>query len=185
MAPIARLGFAGRPTTFVGIDGTFGRNAYNHLDRTAFKLQETPKNSWEIAAYYGKIDANLNWSLRARAVYGQSYEVADEVQICRTVTGSTDQDCIKGPDGLPTRKRSGLASVEGRYRFAITEQQIIAFAPQVTYNFETRDVGVEVPIYLSQDANGKLSGGLKLAYTSKKDDFGIGVFVGVPFSVFF
>ena len=61
----------------------------------------------------------------------------------------------------------------------------VAFAPQVTYRFEDNNVGVEVPIYLVPDKDGKLSGGMKAVYNSKGDEFAVGLFVGVPFSIFY
>lgn len=177
--------FVQSPLTFMGLDGSFGRDSYKTLDRPGFKVNEVRKNSWQVAAYWGLIGADLNWSLRARGSYGVRYEAPDEVELCRTVTGSANQECIKAPDGSPQRKKAGLASVEGRLRVQIVDGQMIAFAPQVTYDIEGKEFGAELPIYLAPDEKGKLSGGLKIAYASKQDDVAIGLFIGVPFSIFY
>jgi hypothetical protein len=174
-----------KPLIFMGIDGSIGRAGFKALDRTTFKVDDAARNSWEIAAYYGWIGPNADWSLRARAVYGKAWESPDEVQICRTVTGSTDQECIKGPDGKPQSTKTGLASFEARKFFTLLGGQKIAVAPQITYRLKDKGIGVEVPVYLSTDKEGKLSGGLKFAYDSKTDDYGVGIFVGAPFSIFF
>lgn len=174
-----------KPLIFMGIDGSIGRAGFKALDRTTFKVDDAARNSWEIAAYYGWIGPNADWSLRARAVYGKAWESPDEVQICRTVTGSTDQECIKGPDGKPQSTKTGLASFEARKFFTLLGGQRIAVAPQITYRLKDKGIGVEVPVYLSTDKEGKLSGGLKFAYDSKTDDYGVGIFVGAPFSIFF
>lgn len=176
----------GAHLTFMGLDASMGRGDHTFLDRTNFKLLSEPRTTWEVGAYYGLISSDLTSSLRARVVYGQSYKDNDEAEICRTVSipvGGTD--CIKGPDGAPIRERTGLASVEARKLLIVNDKTQIAFAPQITYRFEDKNVGVEVPIYLVPDEKGKLSGGIKAVYNSKGDEFAIGLFVGVPFSIFF
>jgi hypothetical protein len=170
---------------FWGLDASLGRDDRNFLDRTQFKLTSKPRTSWEVGAYYGIINSDLTMSARARVVYGQSYKDNDEAEICRTVSIPAGTECIKGPDGAPLRQRTGLASVEMRRLVTVKEGTQIAFAPQVTYRFEDKNVGVEVPIYLAPDEKGKLSGGIKAVYNSKGDEFAVGLFVGVPFSIFY
>lgn len=180
--------FTRKPAFFGGFDASIGADSYNSLDRPSFEIDKVDRKSWEVGGYAGLIGDDLNWSVRARGVYGKTYVAPDEAQICRTVTGASDPECIKGPDGLPKRQYTGVISVEGRKLFTlegIAGTNKIGFAPQVSYRFEDDDLNVELPIYLSPDKDGKLSGGLKFAYSSKEDDFGIGLFVGVPFSVFF
>ena len=171
--------------TFWGIDASMGRDDHTYLDRVAFKLPSQPRTSWEVGAYYGMINSDLTFSLRGRVVYGQTYKDNDEAQICRTVSIPAGPECIKGPDGAPLRQRSGLASVEARKLVTVSDRTQIAIAPQVTYRTEDKNVGVEVPIYLVPDKDGKLSGGIKAVYNSKGDEFAVGLFVGVPFSIFY
>lgn len=171
--------------SFMGLDASLGRDDHSFLDRTNFKLMSEPRTTWEVGAYYGIIASDLSWSLRARAVYGQSYKDNDEAEICRTVSIPAGNECIKGADGAPVRQRTGLTSLEARKLVTVREGTQIALAPQVTYRFEDKNVGVEVPIYLVPGADGKLTGGIKAVYNSKGDEFGLGLFVGVPFSVFF
>ena len=171
--------------TFWGVDASMGRDDHSFLDRTNFKLASSPRTSWEVGAYYGFINSDLTFSLRARAVYGQTYKDNDEAQICRTVSIPAGPECIKGPDGAPLRQRSGLVSIEARHLVTVKEGTQIAIGPQVTYRTEDKNVGVEVPIYLAPDEGGKLSGGLKAVYNSNGDEFAVGIFVGVPFSIFY
>lgn len=171
--------------SFWGFDGSVGRNDHTYLDRAKFKLPSAPRTSWEVGAYAGWIAADLDFSLRGRAVFGQSYKDNDEAEICRTVSIPAGPECIKGPDGPPLRQRSVVLSVESRKLFTVNGDTQIAIAPQITYKTEDNNVGVEVPIYLVPDKDGKLSGGLKAVYNSKGDEFAVGVFVGVPFSIFY
>jgi hypothetical protein len=101
-------------------------------------------------------------------------------------SSSTRRDkCIKGPDGAPLRQRSGVFSLEARKLVKVSKGTQIAIAPQLTYKTAEKNVGVEVPIYLVPDKDGKLSGGIKAVYNSKGDEFAVGLFVGVPFSIFY
>jgi hypothetical protein len=66
-----------------------------------------------------------------------------------------------------------------------------AIAPQFSYDLVGDAYGVDVPFYLVGDGKGKLRGGFRLGYTNQKkadggrdDDISLGVFLGVPFSVF-
>ena len=171
--------------TFWGADASIGRDDHSYLDRTNFKVLTEPKTSWEVAIYAGWINSDARFSVRGRLVYGQNYKDNDEAETCRTVSIPAGPECIKGPDGSPMRKRSGLVSVEARQLVTMNDRTTIALAPQVTYRTEGHNLGVEVPIYLAPDSKGQLSGGLKAAYNSKGDEFSIGIFVGVPFSIFF
>lgn len=170
---------------FWGVDASVGKDKYQYLDSTAFEKPELSRTSWEVGAYAGLINWDSTFSVRARGVYGRTWELPDETETCETFGTPPTQHCLSGPDGQPVKNDKGLVSVEARKLVTLTDKTQIAIAPQVTYRFEDDILGVEVPVYLSPDEDGKLTGGLKFAYSSKGDDFGIGVFVGVPFSIFF
>lgn len=181
---LEKVVFVDSPLRFMGLDASYGREDFKALDRDAFEVDDAGRDSWEVGAYWGMIGPNIDWSLRARATYGAAYEAADSVQICRPVDGGT-QECIEGPDGLPSRKETALVSLEGRKIFRLAENQRFAIAPQLVYDIDEEEVRAELPVYLAPDEDGSLTGGLKFAWTSKEDEFGVGVFVGVPFSIFF
>ena len=169
----------GSRLTFWGLDASMGQDDHSFLDRTAFKLETDQRTTWEVGGYAGFINSDLTFSLRGRLVYGQTYKANDEAEICRTVSIPAGPECLKGPDGAPLRQRTGLASLEARKLVHVSGGTDIAIAPQVTYRFKDRNLGVEVPIYLSPDKDGKLSGGIKAVYNSKGDEFALGLFVGV------
>jgi hypothetical protein len=172
--------------TFYGLDASVGRDDYEYLDRTAFQLANIDRTNWEVGAYAGVINSDLTFSARARVVYGRHFESAEDGKACHTFTDTLEEQCLTGPDGLPIGKKEGLISIETRHLFALDKTNRIALAPQFTYRFEDDSIGVEVPVYLAPGEGGKLTGGLKFAYNSgTEDEFGIGVFVGIPFSIFF
>jgi hypothetical protein len=170
---------------FMGLDASLAKDSYSLLNRAGFSKDSVNRTSWEVGAFYGWIGSDLSWSVRGRLVYGKSYKSPEEAQICRAVAGSTDPECLSAPDGKPKSSKSGLGSFEARKLFRLDADNVIGVAPQITYSIEEKNLGLEVPIYLSRDKDNKLNGGLKFSYASKGDDFAIGLFVGVPFSIFY
>ncbi|MFZ1367373.1 hypothetical protein, partial [Sphingorhabdus sp.] len=60
-----------------------------------------------------------------------------------------------------------------------------------SYDIENKAFAVDVPLYLFPDNKGALKGGVRFGYTNTKDalgkrdgDFQLGLFFGVPFSIF-
>lgn len=170
---------------FYGADASLGQKSYEYLARAAFRLDSVSKTKWSIGAYAGIFNSSLTFSARARFVYGVDLKLPGEATICHAVPGEAEEHCVTGADGLPVRDKTGLISVETRHVLPLSNSNKIALAPQFTYRFEDSEFGAELPIYLAPDKDGKLSGGVKFDYDSKGDNFGIGVFVGVPFSIFY
>jgi hypothetical protein len=170
---------------FIGLDASVGQDDYQYLDRALFETPKAKKTSWEVAAYGGFINWNSTFAIRGRAVYGRGWKLPEDGEACEPVGDPPEEKCLTGPDGPPEKVETGLLSVETRHLLVLDDQHSIALAPQVTYRFEDDAIGVEVPVYLAPNENGELTGGLKFAYSSKGDEFGIGVFVGVPFKMAF
>ncbi|HSF12636.1 MAG TPA: hypothetical protein VLA50_06650, partial [Erythrobacter sp.] len=124
------------------------------------------------------------WSIRASVFHGNSYEAAENGEACRAGMDGTEE-CVMGPDGLPIRTEATRMALEGRRLFNIGGGQRIGIAPEFTYDFEMDDFQVEVPVYFSPDDKKQLTGGLFTRYESDDDDFSVGLFVGVPFSISF
>lgn len=170
---------------FIGFDASMGREDHKFLDRTNFAVVTEPRTSWEVAGYFGWVTSDTRSSIRFRGVYGQTYVDNDDAEICRTVSTPVSPECISSADGPPVRTRTGLISVEGRHLISLPDDTNIAIAPMIAFRTQDSNLNVEVPIYLAPGADGRLSGGIKAAYNSKGDEFSIGLFVGVPFSIFF
>jgi hypothetical protein len=165
---------------FWGFDASVGQEDYKYLDRALFDTPEVNKTSWEGGAYIGLVNWTATFSARLRGVYGRTWKLPEDGEACETVGDPPTGQCLTGPDGPPEKVDAGLVSLEARHLFKLDDTRTIALAPQITYNTEDDVVGVEVPVYLAPDKDGKLTGGLKFAWTSKDNEFGIGVFVGMP-----
>ncbi|MBD8548851.1 hypothetical protein [Sphingomonas sp. CFBP 8760] len=61
----------------------------------------------------------------------------------------------------------------------------------MSYDTSNDILSLDVPVYIARDDAGQLRGGLRAIYTDRPDptggrtdDLSIGIFIGVPFSIF-
>lgn len=172
------------PLWFFGASGSLGDEDFSVLNRNDFLVETVSRNPWEVKGYAGLIGPDLNWSARASIAYGSSFEAAEDAEFCQ-MEMDDEPDCITGPDGNPIRDNSGRVALEGRVLFDLAKGNGIGFAPEVTYDLEEEDWIVEAPIYFSPNKEGQLTGGIITRYESDDNDFSVGLFIGVPFSVRF
>lgn len=180
--------FDDEPIKFWGLSGTVGQAKFKYVDAAAFTEQSKRKTGIDASAYAGLIGAKFNWSLRTKYSFQRKYEAAKEGQVCRpsTIAPGT-QNCLTGPLGAPTKSKTSLLSVEYRRQFELLAGGGVplAIAPQFTYDFDTKKYAVDVPVYLTANKEGKLTGGIRFGYRSDTKDLGAGIFLGVPFQLSF
>lgn len=128
---------------------------------------------------YTNVRRSWLWSIG----YSQetSYEAGDETQICTPIGTTGSLRCDTRTLGAPAKKNSGLAFAEGRWMFAGGKY---ALSPRIEYDTKESEWAARVPLYLATNSKGDLTAGIAFGYTTKKDDFGIAVFVGKSFSFF-
>lgn len=173
------------PTFFFGGEGTVSHKNYSFLDRTAFAIDDVNRTGYQASAFAGVIGGTGTWSLRAGFSHSRSYRDARKIELCQPVGGGNQTQCLSGPDGRPIRRQSTVLSLEGRHLFQVGGSLIpaIGIAPEFAYDFESDEFSIDVPIYLA-GAQGSLTGGVRVGYSSDGDETVIGLFVGVPFTVF-
>jgi hypothetical protein len=104
-----------------------------------------------------------------------------EVEKCQPVDGSALPTCKTLPLGPPSESYSTLARVSWTYLVATHP---LGFSPTASYSFSKKETGIEVPIFFLSDSDDHLTGGVRLAWTSKSNDFKASVFVTKPISLF-
>jgi len=179
--------FSPEPILFLGVTGTAGQSEMKYIDTVAFAEKTDKKTALAASAFVGLIGADYSWSARAKYAYLREYEDAASGQICRpstTVIGT--QECLEGPLASPTRNKSSIFSLELRKRIEMDFDDgvmPIGIAPQFTYDFDKKDWGVDLPIYLTGNKKGQLTGGIRFGYRSDSDELGAGLFIGIPFTI--
>jgi hypothetical protein len=177
--------FGTKPMLLLGIDATVGQKQFAYLDVPAFADKDVSHTSYEASAYFGLIGSSADWSLRAKGSYALGYKGRSSVTICQPIPGGVQSQCKTGANGAPRRKEGAFGAVEFRKTLSLGKAGLsIGIAPEFTYDVKEKDFAVDVPIYLVPDKDGKLTGGLRIGYRNDTKDVGVGLFVGVPFSVF-
>lgn len=176
-----------RPIRFWGLAATAGQSKRDYIDVAAFAKASESRTAIAASGYVGLITSDYKWALRLKYDYLRDVKPAANGQICRaSATAANMQECLEGALGRPTRSETNIASFELRHRFSLLngDNKIpVAIAPQITYDFDKKEYGIDVPVYLTQNKEGKLNGGIRFGYRSDTKDVGAGVFIGVPFQL--
>lgn len=172
---------------FFGAQATLGYGTHNVINRAGFSLDQENRVGIDGRVYAGIISNDGRKSGRISVGYARGYAAQDSVNFCRPDASGIGETCISGEDGRPVRSENSYVSVEGRLGFGKTDigPPQFAIAPQVTYRVEDNDFLFDLPVYLVRQADTGLSGGIRAAFDTGKNDFTMRVFVGVPFSTWF
>ena len=180
--------FTDKPILFAGASGSVGRSMFEYVDTAAFVKNSTRKDAWMANAYFGLIGHKFRWSMRGQFTYLNKFEASPDGQFCKPVLISgTAPECLTGAIGSPAKIKSKLLSLELRKKLSFfgpaNEPAPIAIAPQITYDFESKKYGIDVPVYLTANSEGKLTGGVRFGYRNDTKDFGASMFIGAPFKI--
>lgn len=179
----------------LGINASLAYDDFKFINLDTAMPVETSRVGFGVGGSGSLIWPRAGRSLTLGYEYQRAYKNRPNRAFCPLAPegGAAFITCSIGPGGEPARTNRSLLSLEFRQRFASFNNGIFggaAIAPQFTYNLEEDRFGIDVPLYLVADANGGLTGGLRFGYISEDEDeeedeeFILGIFVGVPFSIF-
>jgi hypothetical protein len=169
----------------IGLHGGVEWQSFDYFDPLSLAENEEDHKSWEFGG-------SLTWYLRetptaftVSAEYERAYESVDEVILCPAPVGATPATCVQGPNAAPALEKAVKLTANLRHRFFAGDRlSNIAISPRVTFDASNRDAGIELPVYFIPNSDAGLVAGAKAGYTTKKDDFVFGVFVGAAFGLF-
>jgi hypothetical protein len=184
-AALVRKSF--KKTKFVGFSAAASQQNFDYVDRAAFKADTASRLGLAGSAFGGLIGKNLNWSLTGSFRYERKDKAADDVTLCKALAANGLTQCLTGADGLPVRSETAVFGVEWRQRIV----HGLAIAPRASYDANSKDYSLTLPVFFAGDENGGLRGGVRGTFVSRdmgasgrKDSFALSLFIGVPFSVF-
>jgi len=183
-----KLAFPASLSWAYGLEGSVGYNKFSYLDIATGAKGEVDKVPWGAKAFVSVLPASNISSWTAGLEYQRTWKEQDLSALC-PAAAPTPTICPTGPGGAPTRTSKLLASLEYRQLIPLSDKGFLpslGLSAMLTYDAESDDVGVDVPIYLVPNDKGQMIGGLRFGYTntSKGSDFTAGVFVGTSFSIF-
>ncbi|MEG8019306.1 hypothetical protein [Sphingomonas sp. LR55] len=177
---------------FYGVRVAASQIDFTYLDRAAFTTRDQSRLGFKATAFGGVLLGLGQSALTGSFTYGCRYAENDPVTLCQPITTPQTQ-CMTNADGAPVRKDKAIVAVEARHGFgaAVGQFATLAIAPQVSVDLKSKAFSLDVPVYFVGDGTGKLRGGVRGVYLNRRDgtggrddDFTLGLFVGVPFSVF-
>lgn len=171
--------------TFAGLEASAGLNRFEFVQNAPFAKSNIDRVGFDINGHYGKLFNDGNTAVRMGAGYTRVFEAQDEITFCQTTTSGMDESCITGQNGRPDTKETGYVELGLRQILKRTTDGSpqIAISPSVTYIIEDKDMQFRLPLYLQRSEKGGLDIGVHAVYNAAKDEFGIGAFVGIPFSL--
>jgi hypothetical protein len=162
---------------------------------SAGTLAKSTQNSepWSTGVYVGIMPASGDYvTYPSMITFAATYQSAYQAQSSKTMCDAMGAgiSCATGSFGAPTHTEKYLLSLDMAQQLKIplpgsAKRSLPAgIDPLVTYDAKAHVWGVDVPIYVIPNASGALIGGIDLGWTSCKNAFSVGVFVGVPFGIF-
>lgn len=173
---------------FIGSSGTVARANYTYLVQSPLAPADVSKTKFKLEGFGGWIFASGRTSLTGSFSYVRTFKEADEIELCQPNGVGSQLSCYTGPLGAPVETKRYTLAGEGRLLLPLGKDKgapFIGIAPRFSYEFNSKAFHVEVPVYFAPDKGGKLNGGIRFAYDTGQKDFAIGLFIGVPFSIFY
>lgn len=173
---------------FFGASGTIARTNYSYLVQMPLAPTEVSKTKFKLEGFGGWIFASGQASLTTAFSYTRTFKEGDEIELCQPNGVGSQLSCFAGPLGPPVESKRYSLSGEGRLLIPLGKEHsapFIGIAPRVSYEFKSNAFYLETPIYFAPEKAGKLNGGIRFAYDTGKKDFAFGLFIGVPFSIFY
>ncbi len=163
-----------------GIHGKIGTEEFNFFDPSTLMKRDQDENPWVVGVKAKLIPPKFNASLMLEYTHQNAYKAVNTVTACPVTLGTTPTVCVTGSIGAPTQNIKRLLAFEARREFS---KPNLGLALKVTHDFENDHTGLELPIYLFEDSEENLNGGIRLGWTNT-DSFTAGVFAGREFKLF-
>jgi len=158
-----------------------GDKSFKFLDATTLERGRTDGTAYSLTASLGRLHLGSQ-----DFYYGigysdeHSFQAGDRTQICQPIGTTGALQCSNETLGAPSRTHEKITFAEMRSliygKFGVH--------PRISYDYEESVVGYQLQLYFIPNADKALTGGLDLGYRNDTHDFTVGLFVGVPFSVF-
>lgn len=176
-----------------GFEASLGYNEFSYFDAATpaatnplgFAKTDLSRVGWEVGGYASVFPLPQS-ALTVRGRYQDSFKATDTVTVCPPFpAGATSVQCTTGAFAIPKQTEKLLLAAEFRVWGGGGKGFIgrWAVAPSITFDALTDDYEVDVPVFLVGNADGELTGGVRLGY-SNDDKAVFGVFIGSAFDLF-
>lgn len=177
--------FFTKPLRAISFQSSVGYGKFGFVNPLTLVPGSQEKVGWSVGASFTQYSRASPTAFTIGFDYERAYKAQDKRILCPVPSGTAPVTCVQDHIGPPTLDESGLIRINLRHRFVDAKGKgILAISPSVTYDAFDNEWGFELPVYLVPGGDGNLTGGFKLGYTTEKDDFTFGIFVGAAFGQF-
>jgi len=168
------------PVKVAGFTASYGFQRFTFLDPADLTEDKVSRESWSAGAFVGKQLGGKATFLLFGVEYKEVYKDEKAKGVVLPPDDSGRVFVASGPYGPPVREEQMLVSADLRKQLTTR----IASGVKVTYDFESKEAGVDVPVMFLSDGTGKRwTGGIQVGYSTKEDEFYAAVIVGTPFQI--
>ena len=165
-----------------GVKTSIAFNKIDWITPGAFTQNSSKPVGYSATVWVVQFEGNAVGAWKLEGEYSSGPKKADSQVVCRTVVVNPVNDCAFASPAAPVRKDALVARGEYRRFFPFANGKGgIGAAVTVSVDALSRDVGVEVPVFLTHPLIANIAPGLKLGYTTKEDDFTISFFIKTTF----
>ncbi len=142
-----------------------GTEEFDFFNASTFEKSSTDETQFSLEASYTLIRIPSKWVYRLGYRYEDIYKSAADQIFCDTSSNSNPVICQSGAVGEPNNTTRNIVNFEVRRIF-----DNVGIAPKISYDFEESVTGIELPIFLTRNNTGQLSGGISVGWTDADDD---------------
>lgn len=186
---LADEAFLNAPVWMWGFSAAVGEKQFSYRDPVTFAGSSRDRTPYSLSLTGGVRLKRDRVYVGGALEHKEEFAAASSRTLCRALSTPGLQECVSGPFAGPRRQTTSDAFGVVRWRGG--ERAPYAVELKAGYDFEQEVFAMTTSLYMVFDSHKDLRGGVRLGWRSDDDDptthdqnFTIGAFVGVPFSVF-
>lgn len=158
-----------------GLTGSIGDDEFTYFDEATLEQQKSSESPWSMAVSLAHVrQANSVYSLDF--IRESKYQSQQSATLCNLESESPVR-CVTGSVGAP--KNNEVNKVSLQYRGQLGRKSY-PFALNVTYDNDSDETTVNLPVYVFSGQDGKSVGGFKLSWSEAENELNFGIFYGAP-----
>jgi len=163
----------------IGITGKAGQNNATFYDGSTLAKNTMQSKPWSVGAIVSYLFPSNESMISLAGDRRRVYKDQDTSTRCPASSTTTPVQCVTGSFGAPTGSTSSVVTLEGRTLLP----RDMAISLSIARDLTKKVTAVEMPIYLTKNVAGALTGGVKVNWDNDKKKTTLGVFVGAPFTI--
>lgn len=166
-----------------GIKGSVSLKRYKWVSVGTLAESEASPSGYSGTMWFAYYPKDAVSAIKLEGEYSNAPEQAGAEVACKTIVVTPKSDCVFAPISAPVRKDAFVVRGEYRRYFPFGGGKGgIGAALTGSVDALSGDYGFELPVYLTLPETQAILPGIKVGYSSKKDDVTVSLFLKTAFS---